>query len=101
MSSLTAPSVLQYKTYKIRKNSEDFYSFTFNDIMGLEQTANRGVHVEDLKLALMGHVDEGYQVQSFDLWHCLEGTCGVFLLYLHSVLPTKMHCVYNFDVQEM
>lgn len=65
ITAITAPSVLQYATYKIHKDSESFYPFIFNDIMGFEQT--KGVHVEDVKLALMGHVKEGYKVQSFEL----------------------------------
>ncbi|KAM8723534.1 interferon-induced protein 44-like [Acanthopagrus schlegelii] len=51
----------QYKTYKISNGPDAFYSFVFNDIMGLEQKANNGVHVEDIKLALRGHVREGYK----------------------------------------
>ncbi|KAI3359930.1 hypothetical protein L3Q82_014287 [Scortum barcoo] len=51
----------EYKTYKIHKNAENFYSVIFNDIMGLEQSTNRGVNVEDIKLAMKGHVKEGYK----------------------------------------
>ncbi|XP_030264291.1 interferon-induced protein 44-like [Sparus aurata] len=51
----------QYKTYKIPNGPDAFYSFVFNDIMGLEQKANSGAHVEDLKLALRGHVRDGYK----------------------------------------
>uniref|UniRef100_A0A671UXY8 Interferon-induced protein 44-like n=1 Tax=Sparus aurata TaxID=8175 RepID=A0A671UXY8_SPAAU len=51
----------QYKTYKIHKDQENFYSVIFNDIMGLETSPDDGVHVEDLKLALRGHVRDGYQ----------------------------------------
>uniref|UniRef100_A0A3B4WKN6 Interferon-induced protein 44-like n=2 Tax=Seriola lalandi dorsalis TaxID=1841481 RepID=A0A3B4WKN6_SERLL len=47
--------------YKIRKEPMGHYSFTFNDVMGYEQHANRGVHVEDVKLALRGHVKEHYE----------------------------------------
>ncbi|XP_059204103.1 interferon-induced protein 44-like [Centropristis striata] len=49
----------KHKTYKIRKEPEGFYSFIFNDIMGFEQ--NDGVHVEDIKLALKGHVADDYK----------------------------------------
>ncbi|XP_040927929.1 interferon-induced protein 44-like [Betta splendens] len=49
----------KYKTYKIRKEPQSFYNFIFNDIMGFE--SDRGVQVEDVKLALMGHVKEGYR----------------------------------------
>ncbi|GLD56933.1 interferon-induced protein 44-like protein [Lates japonicus] len=49
----------QYTTYKIQKdNSETFYPFVFNDIMGLDP--QRGVLVDDVKLAFTGHVKEGY-----------------------------------------
>ncbi|GLD74307.1 interferon-induced protein 44-like protein [Lates japonicus] len=49
----------QYTTYKIQKdNSETFYPFVFNDIMGLDH--QRGVLVDDVKLAFTGHVKEGY-----------------------------------------
>ncbi|XP_070844201.1 interferon-induced protein 44-like [Chaetodon trifascialis] len=50
----------KYTTYKIQKGrSSTFYPFVFNDIMGLEQRG--GVHVEDIKLALKGHVMDGYR----------------------------------------
>lgn len=87
MLSLIVLSVFQYKTYKISKKTEEWYSFVFNDIMGFEQSADSGVHIEDIKLALMGHVKDGYQVKSFDLWHCLEGCCGVFLCFLLYEVP--------------
>ncbi|KAF7659424.1 hypothetical protein LDENG_00298280, partial [Lucifuga dentata] len=52
-----------YKTYKIRKENEAgaVYPLVFNDIMGLEESVNRGVCVEDIKLAMMGHVKDGYE----------------------------------------
>ncbi|KAI9523326.1 hypothetical protein NQZ68_028350 [Dissostichus eleginoides] len=50
----------KYKTFKIQKDPEGFYSFIFGDIMGLEST-EKGVNIEDIKLALRGHVTEGYK----------------------------------------
>ncbi|XP_029911832.1 uncharacterized protein LOC115362151 [Myripristis murdjan] len=51
----------EYKTYKIKKGQpEDFYPFVFNDTMGLEMDEDGGVHPEDIKLALNGHVKDGY-----------------------------------------
>uniref|UniRef100_A0A3Q3EJD3 Interferon-induced protein 44-like n=2 Tax=Labrus bergylta TaxID=56723 RepID=A0A3Q3EJD3_9LABR len=56
---------LKYKTYKIEKDHQSFYSFVFNDIMGLENNADNGVHVEDIKLALRGHVKDGYKFNPY------------------------------------
>ncbi|XP_029137599.2 interferon-induced protein 44-like [Labrus bergylta] len=52
---------LKYKTYNIHKDDQSFYSIVFNDIMGLEKDDNKGVKVEDIKLALRGHVRDGYK----------------------------------------
>ncbi|XP_030590978.1 interferon-induced protein 44-like [Archocentrus centrarchus] len=49
----------KYKTYKFSKGNQGHYSFVFNDIMGIEKMA--GVHVEDIKLALKGHVKDKYK----------------------------------------
>ena len=35
--------------------------------MGIEKGYNSGIVVEDVKLALKGHVKDGYQVRSFEL----------------------------------
>ncbi|XP_035987097.1 interferon-induced protein 44-like [Fundulus heteroclitus] len=50
----------KYKTYTIKREGSVNYPFVFNDIMGLEDGDGRGVRADDLKLALMGHVKEGY-----------------------------------------
>ncbi|XP_044222617.1 interferon-induced protein 44-like, partial [Thunnus albacares] len=47
---------------RIQKESRgNFYPFVFNNIMGLEERAECGVRVEDIKLALKGHLKEGYE----------------------------------------
>ncbi|XP_024909288.1 interferon-induced protein 44-like [Cynoglossus semilaevis] len=54
----------EYKTYKISNGDGGFYSFVFNDTMGLEKDFDAGVMVEDMKLLLGGHVEENYKFQS-------------------------------------
>ncbi|KAK9534947.1 hypothetical protein VZT92_007360 [Zoarces viviparus] len=51
----------KYTAYKIRKDADSFYSVIFNDIMGFEKNANTGVDVEDVKLAMRGHMPNGYK----------------------------------------
>ncbi|XP_062287861.1 interferon-induced protein 44-like [Scomber scombrus] len=52
----------KYETHNIRRGTSDsFYQLVFNDIMGLEEGTGRGVRAEDIKLAMMGHVKEGYK----------------------------------------
>nr|XP_046270443.1 interferon-induced protein 44-like [Scatophagus argus]XP_046270445.1 interferon-induced protein 44-like [Scatophagus argus]XP_046270446.1 interferon-induced protein 44-like [Scatophagus argus]XP_046270447.1 interferon-induced protein 44-like [Scatophagus argus] len=50
-----------YKTFRFRKNANHFHPFIMTDIMGLEKNERNGVPLEDLKLALKGHVKEGYK----------------------------------------
>ncbi|KAF3846482.1 hypothetical protein F7725_003560 [Dissostichus mawsoni] len=51
----------KYREYKIPKVPGTHYPFVFNDIMGLEREAARGVCLEDIKLAMKGHVNNGYK----------------------------------------
>ena len=56
--------MFQYETHEIRRGTSDsFYPIVFNDIMGLEEGTGQGVQAEDIKLAMMGRVKEGYKVQ--------------------------------------
>lgn len=63
MKTLVFSALLQYKTYKISNGDGGFYSFVFNDTMGLEKDFDAGVMVEDMKLLLGGHVEENYKVK--------------------------------------
>uniref|UniRef100_A0A3Q3AX38 G domain-containing protein n=2 Tax=Kryptolebias marmoratus TaxID=37003 RepID=A0A3Q3AX38_KRYMA len=54
----------KYETHKFSKgrgSSKTFYPLVFNDIMGLEDGTNCGVHADDIKLALKGHIVEGHK----------------------------------------
>ncbi|XP_035985364.1 interferon-induced protein 44-like [Fundulus heteroclitus] len=58
----------QYETHKFSKGrgkSAEFYPVVFNDIMGLEDGNETGVHPDDIKLALEGHVKEGHKFNPF------------------------------------
>ncbi|XP_015240213.1 PREDICTED: interferon-induced protein 44-like [Cyprinodon variegatus] len=55
---------IKYATHKFSKgrgSSKTFYPVVFNDIMGLEDGNNSGIHPDDIKLALKGHVKEGHK----------------------------------------
>lgn len=62
---------LQYTSYKIPCAVGSSYSLSFTDIMGFEQNENNGISVEDMVLALKGHIPEGYTVQSFKFCFCI------------------------------
>ncbi|XP_029911915.1 interferon-induced protein 44-like [Myripristis murdjan] len=51
----------QYKTYNFKKGRPgNLYPFVFNDTLGLEMDKYRGVDPEDIKLAMKGHMRDGY-----------------------------------------
>ncbi|CAL8270541.1 unnamed protein product [Lota lota] len=65
---------VKYKTHRIQKGKPgQYYPFVFNDIMGLE--GNSGVSEEDVKLAMQGHMKEGYKfnpaspLSQSDVWY--------------------------------
>lgn len=52
----------KYTTYKIQKNRNESYNFVFNDIKGLEQSANTESDMETFKCILKGHVRDDYKL---------------------------------------
>lgn len=52
----------QYKTYRTKKEGpRSYFSFVFSDTMGLDPT--HGIRVDDIILALKGHVKDCYKVK--------------------------------------
>ncbi|XP_074513041.1 interferon-induced protein 44-like isoform X2 [Sebastes fasciatus] len=97
-----------YTTFKIHKDPESFYSFIFNDIMGFEQETDSGVPVEDVKLALRGHVKEGYKfvpggpLMETDRDYKLSPTLDDRVHVLVSVIPAKIvSMMKNEDLEKM
>ncbi|XP_075942305.1 interferon-induced protein 44-like [Anarhichas minor] len=53
----------KHKTYEFNKGGPGtFYPFVFTDLMGLEKETNKGVCVEDIKLAMKGHIQDRYKI---------------------------------------
>nr|XP_046192625.1 interferon-induced protein 44-like [Oncorhynchus gorbuscha]XP_046192626.1 interferon-induced protein 44-like [Oncorhynchus gorbuscha] len=80
-----------YRTHKIENGKTgSYYPFIFNDVMGFEKQNGKGVHEDDLKKALTGHVKEGHK---FNPSHSLtEGDLG----YNKSPSPSdRAHCLVN------
>uniref|UniRef100_A0AAQ4S4K5 G domain-containing protein n=1 Tax=Gasterosteus aculeatus aculeatus TaxID=481459 RepID=A0AAQ4S4K5_GASAC len=83
----------KYETYEIKKDDGSYFSFIFNDIMGLEEKTDMGVKVEDVKLALNGHVSKGYQfksdleIQENDKYYNSSPTLNDKVHVLVSVIP--------------
>ncbi|XP_014878799.1 interferon-induced protein 44-like [Poecilia latipinna] len=89
-----------YQTYKIKKEGRgNFYPFVFNDIMGLEDGHGRGVRTDDIKLALKGHVKEGYKFNPVS--SLSDGDPG----YISSPsISDRVHvlvCIYDANAPQM
>ncbi|XP_059184194.1 interferon-induced protein 44-like [Centropristis striata] len=84
-----------YTIYKFDKGPDDYYNFVFNDIMGFENNANTGVLVEDIKLALKGHVEDDYKfspsqkLKEGDGGYRSSPTLGDKVHVLVSVIPAN------------
>ncbi|PWA31573.1 hypothetical protein CCH79_00020912, partial [Gambusia affinis] len=90
----------KYKTYKIKKGGPgNFYPFVFTDIMGLEDEDGRGVRVDDIKLALKGHLKDDYKFNTRS--PISDGDSG----YISSPsISDRVHvllCIYSANASEM
>lgn len=60
---------IKFKTHQFKlRGSAEPLPIVFNDLMGLEARDNRGVQPSDIRLAMKGHVREGY---TFNAEHAL------------------------------
>ncbi|XP_036413164.1 interferon-induced protein 44-like [Colossoma macropomum] len=50
-----------YKAYTTTNRNSETLPFVFNDIMGLEQNDEDGIHPDDVVNALLGHIKDGYK----------------------------------------
>ncbi|XP_029911283.1 interferon-induced protein 44-like [Myripristis murdjan] len=108
-AEVTTSFTKQYKTYKIPKGQPgEFYPFVLNDTMGLEMNEDRGVHAEDIKLALKGHVTDGYpfnpasKLSSDSLYYNAEPTKNDKVHVLVCVVPAdKVALMTKDDVRKM
>ncbi|XP_014878168.1 interferon-induced protein 44-like isoform X2 [Poecilia latipinna] len=89
----------KYQTYKIKKEKGNFYPFVFNDIMGLEDGDGKGVRTDDLKLAMKGHMKDGYKFNPSS--PLSDGDPG----YISSPsISDRVHvlvCIYSANASEM
>ncbi|XP_029968756.1 interferon-induced protein 44-like [Salarias fasciatus] len=53
----------EYRNYKIQtENPGTFYPLVFSDTFGIEKGSGRGVDLENIKLILKGHINEGFKL---------------------------------------
>ncbi|KAI4902000.1 hypothetical protein NFI96_003046 [Prochilodus magdalenae] len=51
----------QYKAYRITNRHSETLPFILNDVMGLEQKPEDGIHPDDIVNAMLGHIQDGYK----------------------------------------
>uniref|UniRef100_A0A087XD53 Interferon-induced protein 44-like n=1 Tax=Poecilia formosa TaxID=48698 RepID=A0A087XD53_POEFO len=88
----------EYKTHKFKKGKES-YPFVFNDIMGLEDGDGRGVRADDIKLALKGHVNDGYKFNPVS--SLSHGDPGFISSPSISDRVHVLVCIFNVNAPEM
>ncbi|XP_014858143.1 PREDICTED: interferon-induced protein 44-like [Poecilia mexicana] len=89
---------IKYQTYKIKKEGkENIYPFVFNDVMGLEEKT--GVKEEDIKLALKGHVKDGYKFNPVS--SLSDGDHGYNSSPSISDRVHVLVCIYDANASEM
>uniref|UniRef100_A0A3P9P427 Interferon-induced protein 44-like n=2 Tax=Poecilia reticulata TaxID=8081 RepID=A0A3P9P427_POERE len=97
-STTSDQSFTKYQTYKVKKEGRgNFYPLVFNDITGMEE--GPGVRTDDIKLALKGHVKDGYKFNPSS--PLSDGDHG----YISSpTISDKVHvlvCIYSANASEM
>ncbi|XP_063068474.1 interferon-induced protein 44-like [Engraulis encrasicolus] len=79
-----------YNTYEITTKQGKALPFVFNDIMGLETSAEEGIHLEDIKSVIGGHIPEDYM---FDPSHPLSSHDRRY--NISPALSDRVHCLVS------
>ncbi|KAJ0064068.1 hypothetical protein NL108_018188 [Boleophthalmus pectinirostris] len=97
-TSATQSFTTTYRTYKIRSEGKKI-PIVFNDIMGIEAGGGVGVRPDDIRLAMEGHVMDGY---TFDQKNTISPEDGKY--NGNPSIDDKVHvlvCILNANITEI
>ncbi|XP_066517768.1 interferon-induced protein 44-like [Hoplias malabaricus] len=79
-----------YKSYSITNKRSETLPFIFNDVMGLENIEDDGIHPNDIVNALLGHIKEGYK------FNPVSPLSNKDVDFIHEpTLKDKVHCLVS------
>ncbi|XP_072513141.1 interferon-induced protein 44-like [Salminus brasiliensis] len=79
-----------YKSYNITNRNSEALPFALNDVMGLEEMTEEGMHSDDVVKAMMGHIREGYK------FNPVSPICNDDPFFIREPsLQDKVHCLVS------